>query len=248
MANSISGQASAAALITLSGAAAATTFAGPTGLYSFTGLAAGTYTITPSKTGLAFSPASKNATIVATDITGINFLATSANVAGSNNTLRNSVDRVIMHPMLAPLFDVGGYTTEPACTAATDVFTAICGVNFPHKWNRANLPQFYTNSWQQDYALVNPDNTSVYGVEWLEQGVAFDINNTSIPKPWVRVEAGRSLPQRSGTYTNDATQIGDPGFIVASLPNQELYYGTWGQADVGNATLGNNPQPGSVYI
>lgn len=247
MANSISGKAAAGALITLSGAASATTFANPLGQFSFAGLAAGAYVVTPSKTGLAFSPAFLNETIVATDITGVNFLATSANVQGSNTTLQDIVDHIVTFGDLEPIFNVGGSSIEPARTIADDVFTAICAVNFPHKWNESELPKFYTFSWQQDYALINPDGTSVYNIEWLQRGVAFDINNGSVPKPWVNVEAGRSLPQRTGTYTNNATGIGDPGFIVASMPNSDLYYGVWGQPDVGSPQLGNNPQAGSVY-
>lgn len=248
MANSISGKAIAGALITLSGTASATTYANPLGQFSFTGLGAGPYTITPSMTGINFSPTSQNATIVATDIVLPNpFLASSANVAGSNTTLQNIIDHVVTMAELEPIFNVGGYSIEPARTIATDVMAAICAVNFPHKWNQVELPQFYTFSYQQDYALVNPDGSSVYNVEWLNNGVAFDINNTTIPKPWVEVECGRSLPQRTGTYTNSGSQIGNPGFVIASVPNSGLYYGTWGQPNVASSSLGNNPQSGSVY-
>jgi hypothetical protein len=247
MSNSISGKAAAGATVVLSGFASASTIANPAGLFSFTGLAAGSYVVTPNKTGLTFHPASLNETIVSTDITGVNFTVTSRNSAGSNTTLQNIIDHVVTFAELTPVFNIGGYEDEPALTIANDVFAAICAVNFPHKWNRVNLPLYYTNSWQQDYALVNPDGSSVYNVEWLEQGVAFDINNSSLPKPYVRVETGRSLPMRTGGYTNNSTQIGDPGFLVSSLPNQDLYYGTWGAPNVGSPKLGNNPVAGSVY-
>jgi hypothetical protein len=167
--------------------------------------------------------------------------------AVSSFSVQNEVDKVRTFALLEPIFNVSGYSTEPALTIATDVMTAICAVNFPHKWNEVNLPQFYTNSFQQDYALVNSDGSSVLNVEWLERGVAFDINNTSIPKPWVSVECGRSQQQRTATFFNSGTFLNNPGFIATSLPNYLQYYGVWGAPDVGNATLGNNPKPGSVY-
>lgn len=83
-------------------------------------------------------------------------------------------------------------------------------------------------------------------VSWLERGVAFDINNSAIPKPFVRVEVGRQLPQLTGSYTG-AAGLGDPGFRCNYFPNRSLYYGTWGSANVGGGTLGNNPQANSVY-
>src|SRR6266851_4744871 len=146
----------------------------------------------------------------------------------STFSIQNEVDKVRTFPLIEPIFSsVAGYPTEPALTIATDVFTAICAVNFPHKWNENNLPLFYTNSFQQDYALVNPDGSSVTNVEWLERGVAFDINNTAIPKPYVDVECGRSQPQRTATFINSGTMLQNPGFIVNSMPNYLLYYGKW---------------------
>lgn len=235
--------------LTLAGATIATTTAGPTGVYSFTGLSAGTYLITPTRIGIAFTPASSQQTIVATNITGVNFLGTSVGAQGSTYTIQNVVDRVKGFAELEPILNVGGYTLEPALTIANDVFTEICAVNFPHKWNRGELPLFYTWSWQQDYALVNPDLSSVYGFEWLEKGIAIDISSQQIPKPWTRVECGRDLPKRTGTYMlNGGTELGDPGFIISWLPNSELYYGTWGQPNVLSSSWGNNPKAGSVYV
>jgi hypothetical protein len=246
MANVISGQALAGSTIALTGTAAATTTAGPTGFYSFVGLAAGPYVITPTKQGISFTPLSASETIVATDIANVNFLGNSVGAAGSTYTVRKMIDKVVAFSDLEPMFNVAGYVDEPALTIATDVMNEICATPFPHKWNETSLPQFYTTSYQQDYALINPDGSSVYNVEWLQRGVAFDINNSAIPKPWVNVECGRSLPARTGSYTNSGTQM--VGFIVSSLPNASLYYGAWGQPNIGNPSLGNNPQPGSIYI
>ena len=45
------------------------------GDYTFTGLANGTYTITPSRTGLTFGTTSSTQTLIGLDITGVNFTA-----------------------------------------------------------------------------------------------------------------------------------------------------------------------------
>lgn len=64
------------ATITLSGTASATTSANSSGAFTFTGLANGTYTLTPSRTGYTFSPTSQNVTVNGATVTGLNFTAT----------------------------------------------------------------------------------------------------------------------------------------------------------------------------
>ena len=59
--------------MTLSGAASATVTADASGNYSFTGLLNGSYTVTPSKTGFTFSPASQAATVSNANMTAVNF-------------------------------------------------------------------------------------------------------------------------------------------------------------------------------
>jgi hypothetical protein len=66
------------ATVTLSGAATATATATGSGTYTFTGLANGSYAVTPSRTGYAFSPTSQSATVSGANVTGINFAATPA--------------------------------------------------------------------------------------------------------------------------------------------------------------------------
>ena len=59
--------------ITLTGAAGATTTTNALGQYTFTGLANGNYTVTPSKAGLRFVPIRRNVTISGSNVTGQNF-------------------------------------------------------------------------------------------------------------------------------------------------------------------------------
>jgi len=63
--------------VTLSGAASATTTADSTGNYTFTGLANGTYAITPSRSGYTFNPSTQTATVTGANLTGVNFTAQS---------------------------------------------------------------------------------------------------------------------------------------------------------------------------
>src|SRR5258708_31040760 len=78
---SISGTISPAAggngsMVTLSGTTAATTTADGAGNYTFTGLASGTYAVTPSRTGYAFNPSSQAVTVSGANVTRLNFTAT----------------------------------------------------------------------------------------------------------------------------------------------------------------------------
>jgi Carboxypeptidase regulatory-like domain len=64
------------ATVTLSGTSSATTTASSSGTYTFGGLVAGTYAVTPSDSGFSYSPTSQTATIATANLTGINFTAT----------------------------------------------------------------------------------------------------------------------------------------------------------------------------
>jgi hypothetical protein len=247
----------------------------------------------------------------------------------SSVTLQHLVDVAQTYGDLEPVLNVGGQTQTVALSAANTVMNAICGVAFPHKWNEFNIPPIYSNSLQQDYAVVNPAGltgnltltavtqvstsagTTTYAgtlpdgafgafvgipfvitgftnagnngtfmcvassagalvvqntggvvethagnaisaagpllnMSWLERGIGFDINNSSEPKPFVRIECGRQLPQATASYTGGAG-LGDPGFRANWFPNRSLYFGTWGAGNVGAGTLGNNPVAGSVF-
>jgi hypothetical protein len=85
-----------AATLTLSGAATGSTTTDANGNYVFSGLANGSYTVTPSQSGYTFTPPSASVTVLGTSTTGVNFTATavpptsysiSGSVSGSAATL-----------------------------------------------------------------------------------------------------------------------------------------------------------------
>src|SRR5439155_18540885 len=77
------------ATVTLGGAASASATADAAGNYSFSNLANGSYTVTPTKSGYTFSPPSQSVTINAANLTGVNF--TAAGGGGGGVTFDNSI-------------------------------------------------------------------------------------------------------------------------------------------------------------
>jgi hypothetical protein len=163
-------------------------------------------------------------------------------VGASNITLQNVVDVAQVFGDIEPVFNQAGYSAQPALTIANDVMNAICAVPFPWKWNAFNLPTFLISSLQQDYAILGLTTLS-----YLQRGIVIDVQNTSISKPWRNVEVGRELTQALGNWQATA-YAANPLFLCNYLPNFSLYYGTWGSANTGNNTIGNNPVAGSVYV
>ncbi|MFO0753453.1 MAG: matrixin family metalloprotease [Thermodesulfovibrionales bacterium] len=68
--------------VALSGAQSVSTATDSYGGYLFTGLSAGTYTVTPTKTGYAFTPSSLSVTVSGAKVTGKNFTAKPSAPAG----------------------------------------------------------------------------------------------------------------------------------------------------------------------
>src|SRR5882724_7821034 len=145
------------ATVTLSGAASATTTANSSGNYAFSGLANGTYAVTPSRTGYTFSPSVQAATLNGANITGLNFTATAqvgstfsisgtispaAGGAGATvllsgaagaTTLTNSAGNYTFTGLASGSYSVTpnniGFTFTPASQNVT-VTTNVPGVNF----------------------------------------------------------------------------------------------------------------------
>ncbi|MGC8723132.1 MAG: protease pro-enzyme activation domain-containing protein [Acidobacteriota bacterium] len=152
----VSGAVTSGVTMTLSGAASATTTTASGGTYSFAGLANGTYTVTPSKSGYTFTPASASETVNGASITGVNFTAT-ANppstytisgtitlsgaglsgvtvTAGSASATTSSTGAYTISGLANGTYTVtpskSGYTFSPASASETVNGANIAGVNF----------------------------------------------------------------------------------------------------------------------
>jgi len=160
----------------------------------------------------------------------------------STVTLQNIADALAAIVDIQEVLNVGGYSILTMLTIANDVMNELCAQSFPWKWNAINVPQFYTNSWQQDYALFLNNLAS------LQRGIAININNTSVPKPWRYVEVVREQSQATASWNGPCPWGGSPLCDANWIPNNQLYYGTWGDTNTGNSTIGNNPVAGSTYL
>ena len=136
-----SGTNGAGATVTLSGAASATTTADANGNYSFAGLANGSYTVTPSKAGFTFSPASTAVTINGANQTA-NFTAsavsysisgTITNGAGATVTLTGAAARPLPQTPTAitvsPGWRMAVIRLRPAKRASSSALLPDCGIS-----------------------------------------------------------------------------------------------------------------------
>lgn len=154
----------------------------------------------------------------------------------STTTVGSCVSYAKTFPEIAPVVQVssGGSSLQPSLTIATDVMIEMVAQVFNWKWNRFKLPLFYTNSWQQDYAL------NVVNLGWLEHGTFIDINNTQMPKPIWPMEVVKDLEITSAQY-------GVPG-QACWFPNDQLTYGTWAASTVFGQLLGINASPSNPLM
>lgn len=168
--------------------------------------------------------------------------------------LQNLVDDASTLGDVAPALATGGLSQFPALSIANDVMQTIInggpiGQPYNWKWNRYNLPVFYTNSLQQDYFIPGLVN-----IGWLESAWAVNINQTSVPKQNFPLEVDKDLlvSYQAGTFAAK----------IAWLPNSMLNTGTWGAHPLGptagfpsgettvtgqNLSGQQNPGPGVIY-
>ena len=87
----ISGAGGVGATVALSGASTATTTAGASGTYSFSGLTNGGYTVTPSLTGFTYTPTSQNVTISNANPAAVNFSSASVPTFTVSGTITGAI-------------------------------------------------------------------------------------------------------------------------------------------------------------
>lgn len=184
---SISGSAGTSGATVTAGSASATSDASNN--YSIANLAAGTYTVTPSKSGCTFSPASQSVTISSANVTGINFTATctaptftiSGNAgvsgatvtAGSSSTTSDASGNYSMSGFAAGTYTVtpskSGCTFSPASSSVTITsanvtanFTASCGTGDTQLTSGVGVNDSVTlNGWKYYYISVPAGATNL---------------------------------------------------------------------------------------
>jgi len=106
--------------VTLSGAASRSTTTATDGTYSFTGLADGSYTITPSLSGYTFTPSFRNVTVFGGNVTGQDFIASQTQATGTINLPRTGQTKC---------YDSAG--TEILCAGTGQDGEIQAGVSWP---------------------------------------------------------------------------------------------------------------------
>jgi hypothetical protein len=146
-----------ATTVTLSGATNATATTDSSGKYTFSGLPAGSYTLTPNKTGFTFSPSSRTVTASDPDVTEVNFTvnhppvivsisgfvsptanstATTVTLSGATNATAttNSSGKYTFSGLPAGSYTLtpskAGFTFSPSMRLVTSSSANLTGVNF----------------------------------------------------------------------------------------------------------------------
>jgi hypothetical protein len=131
----------AGVLVTLSGSVNATALTNSAGAYTFPNLPNGNYTITPGKSGYAFTPSSKTVTLSGSSVTGQNFAAslssgtTTYSISGVVTSGRSGVQGVLMTlsgaaSVLATTNSAGAYTFQGLANGTYTVTPSQPGATF----------------------------------------------------------------------------------------------------------------------
>jgi uncharacterized protein (DUF2141 family) len=213
------------ATVTLSGAASATTTTNTSGSYTFTGLANGTYAVTPSNTGYTFSPSSQSVTIGGSNVTGVNFTATaqtttysisgtiSPNAGGSGatvtlsgaasattttNTSGSYTFTGLANGTYAVTPSNTGYTFSPGSQSVTISGSNVIGVNFTAT---ALVAHSVTLNWSGSSSSV----------------VGYNIYRSSVSGgPYTKMNSGVITLL---TYTDTTVQAGQVYYYVVTAEN-----------------------------
>jgi hypothetical protein len=177
----VSGAVTSGVTMTLSGAASATTTTGTGGTYTFSGRAAGSYTVTPSLSGYTFSPASTAVTISSANVTGINFTSTA--VSG-DTALTSGVG--VAGTVAASAYK---YYTIAVPSGATALSITLTGLS-------ADVDLYVNNS------TTHPTTSTYYGRSWNSGTTSETLSYTS---PTVATWSIGAYGYAAGNYTVTAT-------------------------------------------
>lgn len=159
-------------------------------------------------------------------------------MGNSSYTLQNLVDIARTRGDIAPALPTGGSYETVALSCANDAMTWMLSGNAkgsPYNWkfNRINIPPFYLNSYQQDYA------SNLVNLGWLESCGAYNTSSTQFPKPFRVIEVRKDILLTSNQGGGFAK--------IQWMQNSNLTYGTWGISQGLSLTGLQNPGVSAVY-
>jgi hypothetical protein len=109
--------------VTLSGPASASTTGTSSGSYIFSGLANGTYTVTPSRSGYIFSPSVQSVSINGSDLSGIDFTASQQSTYSVQLTWQASTSNVVGYNIYRGTTNGGPYVMINAILVTPLIYT-----------------------------------------------------------------------------------------------------------------------------
>jgi hypothetical protein len=223
---SISGNVSVAgagATVTLSGAASASTTADSSGNYSFAGLANGSYTLTPAKSGFTFNPTSQNATVNNGNLLSLNFTATSsgstglaidANVSFDGTTAKTTISSPAFSTKAGNELIVAFITTDYLSGANTTVSSVAGGGLNWALVKRTNVQSGAAEIWA---AFASTALTNVTVTATVSQSVVSSI--TAISFTGVDTTSGAGGPNAIGATGTGNSSKGAPTASLVTTRN-----------------------------
>jgi len=162
------------ATVTLSGAAGAATTANSSGNFTLSGLANGTYTVTPSRAGYTFSPTSLSVTVSGANITtGLNFTATAQ---GGTHSISGTISPVTAGSGATVTLSGAASASTTANSSGNYTFTGLANGNF------AVTPSHTGYTFSPTTQAVTVNGANVTGLNFAATAVqTFSISGTISP-------------------------------------------------------------------
>jgi LmbE family N-acetylglucosaminyl deacetylase len=203
----ISGAGGNGATVKLTGAASATTTANSAGAYSFTGATNGSYTVTPSLAGYAFSPTSASVTVNGANATVSAFSSTAVQTYTISGTITGAAGATVT-------LSSGGSTVATITSGASGTTYSFANVPNGSYTVTPNLTG-YTFSPTSASVTVNGANATASAFNATASPTTYTISGT------ITGVAGVTLKLSSGGSTVATITSGSPGatYTFTNVPN-----------------------------
>jgi Domain of unknown function (DUF1929)/Bacterial Ig domain/Glyoxal oxidase N-terminus/Kelch motif len=190
--------------VTLSGAATAAVTADASGNYQFSGLANGSYTVTPSKAGFNFTPVSGPVNINGVNVSGVNFAATAQTWKLSGTISPSSLGS-------------GASVTLSGTSNATTTADASGNFTFSGLGNGAYtvIPSKTGFNFSPSSQAANVNGANVSGINFTVTAQTWSVSGTISPSS---LGSGATITL-SGTSNATTTADGSGNFSFSGLAN-----------------------------